>query len=222
MIHVAALLWITPYTSGVSKTYRPNNDIKVSLNPYVSEKSHHPSQSHLKNDQIFKPEKQKKEKARHKQGKSVELVKAALPRTPIKKPVSHQVLKAKPVEQHADLSTGISPQPTVQQPQAPAYDPQRLRIRIQELIHYRINHNQYYPRIARMRAWEGQVKLGMHVKSDGQLTNIHVVASSGHRVLDKAAMKSLSVVTNLPETIDWLQGRGIDVILPIIYKLTDS
>ena len=52
--------------------------------------------------------------------------------------------------------------------------------------------------------------------------HIHVIDSSGYRILDKAAVKSVRHIAALPEASPWLQGQSIDVILPVIYKLTDS
>lgn len=99
---------------------------------------------------------------------------------------------------------------------------QTLNARIQKQLSLRIAFNQYYPRIAVRNAWEGQVNLSIRVLASGELTNIHVIDSSGHNLLDKAAVKSVVRIASLPQARAWLQGRDINVILPIIYKLTDS
>ena len=48
-----------------------------------------------------------------------------------------------------------------------------------------------YPRQARRRALEGQVVLKIEVQANGKPGNITVVASSGHGVLDKAAVQGI-------------------------------
>lgn len=45
-----------------------------------------------------------------------------------------------------------------------------------------------YPRIARERGWEGTVRLKVHVTADGDIGEIIVDSSSGHEMLDEAAI----------------------------------
>jgi protein TonB len=99
---------------------------------------------------------------------------------------------------------------------------QVINDRIQKQLNIRIAFNHHYPSMAIRNAWEGRVNLGIRVLASGELTNVHVIDSSGYNLLDKAAIKSVLRVATLPQARQWLQGRDIDVILPIIYKLTDS
>lgn len=101
-------------------------------------------------------------------------------------------------------------------------DKQLLSEKIQKQLNLKIAFARRYPRIAIRNAWEGQVNLGIRVLSDGQLTDIHIINSSGYQVLDNAALNSITLVANLPEARPWLAGQSIDVVLPVIYKLTDS
>jgi protein TonB len=78
-----------------------------------------------------------------------------------------------------------------------------------------------YPRRARMRGWEGTVVVSLHIMSDGQLSDIQVVDSSGISVLDRAALRSLSQIS-VPQVVAWLNGHGIDMLIPVEYRLTDS
>ena len=45
-----------------------------------------------------------------------------------------------------------------------------------------------YPRAAYLRKLEGTVVLSMVVNSDGTVTEVEVIQSSGHRLLDRAAL----------------------------------
>jgi protein TonB len=99
---------------------------------------------------------------------------------------------------------------------------QQLGARIQKQLRLKIAFHSYYPGMAIRNAWEGRVKLGIRVQANGDLTDIHVIDSSGYRILDTAAVKSVRHIAALPEASPWLQGQSIDVILPVIYKLTDS
>jgi protein TonB len=78
----------------------------------------------------------------------------------------------------------------------------------------------YYPMLARRKGWEGEVTLALRVETDGRLTGIHIVGSSGHRVLDNAAIDSLSRARALQLPGGALDG-SVDMLLPVHYRLLD-
>lgn len=55
-----------------------------------------------------------------------------------------------------------------------------------------------YPAAARMRGWEGRVVLEYLVTAEGRVTEIRVVESSGHDLLDRAAVKAAADWLYLP------------------------
>jgi protein TonB len=79
-----------------------------------------------------------------------------------------------------------------------------------------------YPVLARRHGWQGQVKLAMHIEPDGRLTDLRVQQSSGHRILDHAALQALQAIRSIPEAVNWLQGHALDIVLPVEYRLLDS
>lgn len=79
-----------------------------------------------------------------------------------------------------------------------------------------------YPLLARRRGWEGTVRVGLRVEANGSLTQLHVVESSRHDILDKAAVKSLVQVARIPDASNWLSGQHVDLILPIEYRLIEG
>jgi len=79
-----------------------------------------------------------------------------------------------------------------------------------------------YPPLARRRGWEGTVLLGLRVESDGRLDKIHIEHGSGYPVLDHSALNSLNRVRRLAEAADWLEGRSIDLQLPVVYRLIEN
>lgn len=79
-----------------------------------------------------------------------------------------------------------------------------------------------YPPLARERGWEGTVLLGLRVESDGHLEKIRIERSSGYAVLDHSALNSLSRLGHLAGASLWLNGRGVDVQLPVIYRLVEN
>ncbi|WP_455220148.1 energy transducer TonB [Kaarinaea lacus] len=78
-----------------------------------------------------------------------------------------------------------------------------------------------YPRLARRNGWQGTVKLGLRIESNGQLTNIQVLSTSGFPVLDQAALNTLNRISSLQNASIWLNGLHLDTVLPVHYKLVD-
>jgi protein TonB len=77
----------------------------------------------------------------------------------------------------------------------------------------------FYPRLAVKRGWQGEVTLGLHVAANGVLGNIHIINSSGHNILDRAALDSLGKVKRLPEAEALLNGHALELALPVQYRL---
>ena len=78
-----------------------------------------------------------------------------------------------------------------------------------------------YPPLARRRGWQGRVNVGLHVEADGDLTRIHLVESSGHALLDRAAVRNITELRGIPRAAQWLEGNGMDMVLPVRYQLAD-
>lgn len=76
-----------------------------------------------------------------------------------------------------------------------------------------------YPNVARRRGWQGRVKVGLHVEASGDLSRVFLVESSGHSLLDKAAVKNVSSLRNVPAATQWLDSSGIEIVLPVSYRL---
>lgn len=81
--------------------------------------------------------------------------------------------------------------------------------------------NFVYPQLARQRGWEGTVVISLRILPDGNLTNIQVADSSGSIVLDRAAIRSMQQIT-IPQAIAWMQGKELDMVIPIEYRLLDT
>ena len=78
-----------------------------------------------------------------------------------------------------------------------------------------------YPLLARRRGWEGTVWLAFTVAPDGVLERIHVARGSGYDALDHAAIVALRRVDQMREASAWLDGRALDMELPVIYRLQE-
>ena len=89
-------------------------------------------------------------------------------------------------------------------------------------LHTSLSRYLVYPPLARSRGWEGTVLLGLRVESNGHLDKIRIEHSSGYAVLDNSALNSLNRLGRLAEASAWLNGRGLDMQLPVIYRLIEN
>jgi protein TonB len=104
---------------------------------------------------------------------------------------------------------------------APATNNMLARRAVQTAVSIAFKANFRYPRIARRNGWEGTVTLALRVLPDGQLTDILVSSSSGHPVLDLAAIHTLQTAS-VPQAKHWLSEQAVDLVLPVEYRLLDS
>ena len=78
----------------------------------------------------------------------------------------------------------------------------------------------HYPIAARQRGWQGEVQIAVRISADGKLGDIRLARSSGHALLDQAALLSFARIGRLTQAEEWLQGRSYDLQVPVVYRLT--
>ena len=76
--------------------------------------------------------------------------------------------------------------------------------------------------MASRNGWEGRVTVGLRVESDGHLSHLQIVQTSGHDILDRAALNSLRKIPQLTEVTHWLDGHSFDMVIPVQYALQDG
>jgi periplasmic protein TonB len=76
-----------------------------------------------------------------------------------------------------------------------------------------------YPRSARRQRIEGTVLVEMKVGASGEIISVKVARSSGHSVLDKAALSSVQQMKHLPSPPQELNWRARVVRIPFEYRL---
>jgi protein TonB len=162
---------------------------------------------------------------------SLQPVGPAMPDLPQPSTRSHAVVKkprnkapeegeSQPIKRHAASAQGrINATPGSdshgQDPLSSAAKYRRVRAALHEALLPRFD----YPSLARRRGWQGRVRIGLHVEADGDLTRIHLLESSGYALLDKAAVKNVTELRNVPAATQWLDGLDMDMILPVRYRL---
>lgn len=141
---------------------------------------------------------------------------------------AHKSLTATAATEHTTtVATGSTTAPSHTKPSTAAQthavdDGDDLRKQLNSRLQHALLAHFDYPPVARRRGWEGVVQVGLRVEADGQLSRLRLIASSGHALLDRAALLSLGRVAPLQDAIDWLNGRQVDMILPVRYQLVDS
>ena len=78
-----------------------------------------------------------------------------------------------------------------------------------------------YPRRAKRRHWEGEVKISFTILPNGNIVNLKIVETSGKSILDQAALsifqeKMQSRFKTFPETI---KRETWDITVPVHYGL---
>jgi len=100
----------------------------------------------------------------------------------------------------------------------------QVRERIRGHLHDNLDRHFYYhyPRLARKRGWQGEVLLTLKIESDGVISRILITKSTGYSLLDETAIKTVKKISNVKKISQWLNGRSIEMELPVIYHLTNS
>ena len=80
----------------------------------------------------------------------------------------------------------------------------------------------HYPRLARSRGWEGIVELGLHIAADGRVSHVILHRSSTYPTLDRAALVAAGHLRRVPGAEVLLNQEGLDLVVPVHYRLIDS
>ncbi|GMR07550.1 MAG: hypothetical protein BMS9Abin26_0553 [Gammaproteobacteria bacterium] len=92
---------------------------------------------------------------------------------------------------------------------------------LRKLLYTALEPHFYYPRLARRNGWQGLVQLGMTIKDSGQLSDIHLLKTSGYPLLDNAALNSIGKIRYLPDAVRWIKEHHFDMVVHVKYQLSD-
>ncbi|MBX9961522.1 MAG: energy transducer TonB [Burkholderiales bacterium] len=79
--------------------------------------------------------------------------------------------------------------------------------------------DQHYPTEALKRGVEGRVLIVALIGTDGQVHGARLRQSSGHVVLDDAALEKVLTARGLPDPPEMLRGREFTMEVPIIFRI---
>ena len=88
-------------------------------------------------------------------------------------------------------------------------------------IRDKIKYHFYYPRIAQKRNWQGTVTLNLSINKTGEIKDVSILTSSGHDVLDNAALDVLNKIKN-KQFLAHIVNKKESIQLPITYQLTEG
>ena len=74
--------------------------------------------------------------------------------------------------------------------------------------------------MARRMGWEGLVGLSLHIENDGSLNTIRIARSSGHKILDENARKTIQGIGRI-QVASNLQIQPVDTEIEVLYRLAD-
>ena len=117
---------------------------------------------------------------------------------PIKKPISNVVSKLPP--EPSDTVEPVKTEPLLQPPTTDSIDEPAKQMIVEAYPLYRSNPSPQYPAMARRRGYTGQVVLNVFVSRNGSVLDLNLFSSSGHDLLDKAAVASVKNWTFEPGT----------------------
>jgi periplasmic protein TonB len=82
-----------------------------------------------------------------------------------------------------------------------------------------IGRRKNYPRLARIRNWQGTAELRLQLGTDGTLKGLTLARSSGFPVLDEQALTMVKETVPLPEMPEGLRGREFAITVPVVFRL---
>lgn len=107
------------------------------------------------------------------------------------------------------------PPPAVKPPPqaAPQAKPKVTAKREVQIAQKKLSQHLFYPPEAIARGIEGEVRLIVKLSADGAVENVSIAASSGHPLLDNAAIKAAYAMGRLTG------ATSRELILPVIFQL---
>ena len=124
-----------------------------------------------------------------------------------------------PIQQVSAVTSAPSAPPTVVQRRLSRAELRGLQRGYYSELNQIMRRERSYPRSARRRGLEGTVLVELIVDARGKLLSATVVRSSGHEVLDKAALADVKKMKRLPKPPKELKRRRVKLHIPFEYSL---
>jgi TonB family protein len=85
-------------------------------------------------------------------------------------------------------------------------------------VRIRLDRAKQYPWTARLRGQEGTVRIQFRIAPSGEVKNVHLMESSGAKILDDEAIATLERVGRFSEPpVSW--NAGVSIQVPLVFQL---
>lgn len=129
-----------------------------------------------------------------------------------------------PAEAEAIVGTEATPDGVktgdVAAPEGPSIDLDGLRREYMGQLNARFQKERVYPRAARRAGIQGTVILEVTIDGKGKISGAKVLESSGHSILDAAALRAVKGVDDLPAPPKDLGWSKRSMRIPFVYRLS--
>ena len=121
-----------------------------------------------------------------------------------------------PVVNDLNISEWNSAEP-VAQPEPPTAEvqPEITEEDYRDIVGRKIRGSVQYPKKAKKRNLQGRVTIAVTIDADGEITGLKITQSSGHRILDRSALKAVKESAPFSNPPD----GPVTVIVPIQFRL---
>lgn len=140
-----------------------------------------------------------------------------MPETPPAEPLLKNTIDTEqtPPKQQPPPAPKQQPPPALKPPPpaTPPAKPKTAAKREVQVAQRKLSQHLFYPPEAVARGIEGEVRLIVKLSADGAVENVSIAASSGHPLLDNAAIKAAYAMGRLTG------ATSRELILPVIFQL---
>jgi len=155
---------------------------------------------------------------------------------PIPEPVVTEPITPEPVENTPPpapeviaVAPTVEKAPAVIVPPPPPSPPKPTQVEVNNalgeygsLLGRRIAKHKSYPKIAARRGWQGKVLLDLTIDNTGRVLSAKIKQSSGHKVLDKQALKMVEKASPFPTPPLALRDGNFNLTVPVSFKLANG
>jgi len=128
------------------------------------------------------------------------------------------IMKERPPEQPEESKISYEVPPGPPEPSVTKEIPQDPLSQYAYAIQKKISQAAVYPKIAEESRWEGEVRLSLHVLSDGNLDDVLLIKPSGINLLDETAMALVKNQTPFPAFPAEIKEKDLWIDVSLVYQ----
>lgn len=130
------------------------------------------------------------------------------------------VITAPPEVEVPTFTPPPPPPPEPPEPKGPTQaDLDAARGLYKSMLEREIVKHKEYPRIAKMRGWQGEAVIELQIDANGQPSSVKVQTSSGYEVLDKTAIEMVRKTVAATKLPGILRGSISTFLVPVSFRL---